>query len=32
MHGRPGAVQVLEGLLGRPLRTYQDFVKELAGA
>ncbi|AON52746.1 SDR family oxidoreductase [Herbaspirillum seropedicae] len=32
MHGRPGAVQVLERLLGRPLRTYQDFVKELAGA
>ena len=32
MHGRAGAVQVLEGLLGRPLRTYQHFVKELAGA
>lgn len=31
MHGAPGSVQVLEGLLGRPLRTYQAFVKELAG-
>lgn len=30
MHGAPGSVQVLEGLLGRPLRTYQAFVKELA--
>lgn len=28
MHGEPGAVDRLQAILGRPLRTYADFVKE----
>jgi hypothetical protein len=32
MHGEPGAVQRLEAILGRPLRTYGAFVAEVAAA
>ncbi len=32
MHGGPGSVERLEEILGRPLRTYADFVKEVASA
>ena len=32
MHGDPGAVERLQGILGRPLRTYADFVKEAVSA
>jgi uncharacterized protein YbjT (DUF2867 family) len=32
MQGAPGAVQTLEALLGRPLRTYADFVRESVAA
>jgi len=32
MHGAPGAVQTLEAMLGRPLRSYADFVKEATAA
>ncbi|MET0348799.1 MAG: NmrA family NAD(P)-binding protein [Rhizobacter sp.] len=32
MHGEPGAVARLENMLGRPLRTYAEFVRETLGA
>jgi uncharacterized protein YbjT (DUF2867 family) len=32
MHGAVGAVDRLQSMLGRPLRTYADFVREAVGA
>jgi hypothetical protein len=32
MHGADGAVDRLQAMLGRPLRTYSDFVKEAVAA
>jgi uncharacterized protein YbjT (DUF2867 family) len=32
MHGAKGAVDRLQSMLGRPLRTYADFVREAVGA
>lgn len=32
MHGDAGAVERLQGILGRPLRTYADFVREAVAA
>ncbi|MBN6152430.1 NmrA family NAD(P)-binding protein [Xanthomonas sp. AmX2] len=31
MHGAEGSVERLQAILGRPLRTYEDFVRETAG-
>ncbi|AWN15810.1 SDR family oxidoreductase [Salinisphaera sp. LB1] len=32
MHGAKGAAEQLQGILGRPLRSYAEFVLEVAGA
>jgi hypothetical protein len=32
MHGATGAVERLQSVLGRPLRTYAEFVREVAPA